>query len=234
MSKALLSSVVVLCAALAACSDTVTTSSMNAASARPALSEASADLGLAFTLDGSLDLASASEDALAQLAGAQLLGAQVAASTQAASGGRASGHVGFPSGLPVVGLADERYSFVALSTDPATPFSAKGQYELQLTTVTGVTNKVQGDVVCMGITGNTARIAGQITKAWRNGVQIPIPARTHNVWVVIDNGEGGQVVTPDQVSPMGFQTAPVAAIHCATGTPTTVFFNQEGNVQVQP
>ena len=233
MTKAALSRFIVLCAALAACSDTATTSSMTAPHAKPALSEASADLGVAFTLDGPSDLASASEDALAQLVGAQLLGTQLAASTQAASGGRASGHVGFPSGLPFVGLADEKYSFVALSTDPATPFAAKGQYELQLTTAAGVTNKVIGDVVCMGITGTTARIAGQITKAWRNGVQIPIPARTHNVWVVIDNGEGVQVV-PDQVSPMGFQTAAVAAIHCATGTPTVVFFNQEGNVQVQP
>jgi hypothetical protein len=33
---------------------------------------------------------------------------------------------------------------------------------------------------------------------------------------------------------MGFQTAPVAATHCAVGTPTIVFPNQEGNVQVQP
>ena len=85
----------------------------------------------------------------------------------------------------------------------------------------------------MGITGNTARIAGQITKAWRNGVPVPIPARTHNVWVVIDNGEG-QGGAPDQVSPIGFQTAPVAATHCAVGTPTIVFPNQEGNVQVRP
>ena len=131
-----------------------------------------------------------------------------------------------------MGLADEKYSFVALSTDPATPFAAKGHYELTLTTVAGVTNKIHGEVICMGITGNTARIAGQITKAWRNGVQVPIPARTHNVWVVIDNGEGQ--APPDQVSPMGFQTAPVAAIHCATGTPTVVFPNQEGNVQVRP
>ena len=88
-----------------------------------------------------------------------------------------------------------------------------------------------GDVVAV-LTAKEQQIAGQITKAWRNGVQIPIPARTHNVWVVIDNGEGQ--LTPDQVSPMGFQTAPVAATHCAVGTPTIVFPNQVGNVQVQP
>jgi hypothetical protein len=232
MSKVSRTSVVALCAALAACSDDVANRSPTAPDAGPALSEAPADLGLAFTLDGPFDFGFAGEDASAQLAGAEALGAQPAAAPQAAGGSRASGHVGFPSGLPGVGLADESYSFVALGTDPATPFAAKGEYELMLTTVTGVTNKVHGNVICMGITGNTARIAGQITKAWRNGVQIPIPARTHNVWVVIDNGEGQ--TTPDQVSPMGFQTAPVAATHCATGTPTVVFLNQQGEVQVQP
>jgi hypothetical protein len=234
MSKVKFTSVMTLCAALVACSNADTNRTVTAPNAGPAYSEASADFGVAFTPD---DFVFASEDAsaqlaAAQLAGAQLLGAQLATAPQAASGGRASGHVGFPSGVPGLGIAGENYSFVALSTDPATPFAAKGEYELMLTTVAGVTNKVHGNVICMGITGNTARIAGQITKVWRNGVQVPIPARTHNVWVVVDNGEGQG--TPDQVSLMGFQTAPVAATHCAVGTPTIVFPNQEGNVQVQP
>jgi hypothetical protein len=225
-----------LCAALAACSDSATNRTATAPNVGPRFSEAPADFSFAFTPDGPFDFGFATEDAFAlqaamQQAGGQLAAAQLAASPQAASGSRASGHVGFPSGLPGVGLADEHYSFAAISTDPATPFAAKGEYELMLTTVAGVTNKVHGNVICMGITGNTARIAGQITKVWRNGVQIPITARTHNVWVVIDNGEGQ---TPDLVSPMGFQTAPVAATHCAVGTPTIVFSNQEGNVQVQP
>ena len=232
MSKVSLSSLIVLCAALAACSDRNANRTVTAPNVRPAFSEAPADLAVAYTPDGPFDFGFASEAATAQLAGAQLLGAQLAASPQAASGSRASGHVGFPSGVPGLGIASENYSFVALSTDPATPFAAKGEYELLLTTVAGVTNKVHGEVICMGITGNTARIAGQITKVWRNGVQVPITARTHNVWVVIDNGEGQG--TPDQVSLMGFQTAPVAATHCAVGTPTIVFPNQEGNVQVQP
>jgi hypothetical protein len=237
MSKVSFASLMILCAALAACLDRDTNRTLTAPDARPAFSEAAADLDVAYTLEDASDLFLAGEDASAlqatmQQAGGQLAAALLSAAPQAASGSRASGHVGFPSGLPFVGLADEKYSFVALSTDPSTPFAAKGEYELMLTTVAGVTNKVQGNVICMGITGNTARIAGQITKAWRNGVQIPIPARTHNVWVVIDNGEG--TVTPDQVSPMGFQTAPIAATHCAVGTPTIVFPNQQGNVQVQP
>jgi hypothetical protein len=228
MSKASRTSLMVLCAALAACSNGETNPTLTAPDVRREIGEAPADLGgVAFTPDGSFDFTVATDDASATLAAAQL-----AAAPQAASGGRASGHVGFPTPLPVVGLASEKYSFVALSTDPATPFAAKGEYEVMLTTVTGVTNKIHGNVICMGTTGTTARIAGQITKFWRNGVPAPIPARTHNVWVVIDNGEGQ--ATPDQVSPMGFVLAPVAATHCAVGTPTVVFFNQEGNVQVQP
>ena len=229
MSKASRSSIILLCAAFSACADSEPNRMLTAPSVKPAFSEAADPrFSVAYTVDESFDdFSDATADATAQLAALQ-----IAASPQAASGGRASGHVGFPSGLPGIGLADEKYSFVALSVDPATPFAAKGQYELNLVTTAGVPQRVQGDVICMGITGNTARIAGQITKIWRNGVQIPITARTHNVWVVIDNGEGFQAA-PDQVSPMGFQTAPVAAIHCATGTPTIVFANQEGNVQVQ-
>ena len=237
MSKTSFPSLMVLCAALVACSDGDTSRRVTAPDVGPAFSDAPADIGVAFTPDGPFDFTFPSDDAsallaAAQLPGAQLAGAQLAAATQAASGSRASGHVGFPSGVPGLGIATENYSFVALSTDPATPFAAKGEYELMLTTVTGVTNKVHGSVICMGITGNTARIAGQITKVWRNGVQVPITANTHAFWVVIDNGEGP--ATPDQVSLMGFQTAPVAATHCAVGTPTIVFPNQEGNVQVQP
>ena len=230
MSKVSFASLTVLCAALAACSDSATNGAVTAPNARPSFSEAAAELGLTYDLDGSFDLSSATEDASVQMAAAQMFGAQLA--PQAASGGRASGHVGFPTGVPGLGIASEDYSFIALSTDPATPFSAKGEFELNLTTVAGVTNKVHGNVICMGITGNTARIAGQITKAWRNGIPV-VPSRPNTVWVVVDNGEG-QGAPPDQVSLMGFQTAALAATHCALGTPTIVFPNQQGNIQVQP
>ncbi|MBC7894065.1 MAG: hypothetical protein H7066_01560 [Cytophagaceae bacterium] len=148
------------------------------------------------------------------------------AAAQAAAGGRASGHVGlnFPASP---GVVSEKYSFVALSTDPSTPFAAKGHYELELTTAAGRQNKVHGDVICMGISGNTARIAGRITKLWVNNVQVPIAGPTHNVWVVVDNGEGQG--TPDLVSLMQYTIAPGAQFHCATGLPSVVFPNQEGN-----
>jgi hypothetical protein len=190
---------------------------------RPALSEALADLRAGSTPDGPFDLVFPTEDASTQMA----------AAPQAASGSRASGHVGFPTGVPGVGIAGESYSFVALSTDPATPFAAKGQYEVMLTGVTGNTNKIEGDVVCMNTFGNTARVAGQITKLWRNGVQVPVPpTATHNIWVVVDNGEGK--ATPDLVSLIRFSNAATAQSYCATGFSSVVFPNQEGNVQVLP
>jgi hypothetical protein len=121
---------------------------------------------------------------------------------------------------------------VAVSTDPSTPFAAKGEYELMLTTVTGRTNKIHGDVICMSTVGNVARIAGQIRKVWVNNVQVPITAATHNIWTVQDNGEGKP--TTDQASPMIFFPAAGAQFHCATGFTPPLFTPQEGNVQVQP
>jgi hypothetical protein len=209
----------ILCAALAACADTATNRTVTAPDVRPMLSEAPADFSVGFTYDGPFDVAF----------GAEAASTQMAAAAQAASGGRASGHVGL--NLPASpGVVSEKYSFVALSADPSTPFAAKGQYEMQLTTATGRTNKVQGDIICMGITGSTARIGGQITKIWVNNVQVPIAGPTHNIWVVVDNGQA----TPDQVSLMQYTIAPGAQAHCATGLPSVVFANQEGEVQVQP
>ena len=163
-----------------------------------------------------------------------MLGAQLAASPQAASGNRSTGHVGFPAGLlPTgTGIASEQYSYTALRTDPAVPDAAKGQFEMMYTTTTGGEIKIHGDVVCMNVFGNNARVAGQITKLWRNGVQSPLTANTHAFWVVVDNGEGGG--TPDQVSLMRFSNAATAQIYCATGFLSVVFPNQEGEVQVQP
>jgi hypothetical protein len=230
MSRKSLTSLIVLCAALSACSNADTTRTLTAPDAGSARSEASADLGVAFTPDGPLDLAFAGDEASAQHA-AQLSGVQLPATPHAVNGSRASGHVGFPTGVPAAGIASEKYSFVALSTDPVT-LAAKGQYEVSLATVTGNTNRILGDVVCMNTFGNTTRVAGQITHVWRNGVQVPITAATHAFWVVVDNGEGNG--TPDQVSLMRFANAATAQTYCATGFSSVVFPNQEGNVQVQP
>ena len=226
MSKVSVPGLMVLCAALAACTDTDANRTVTAPDVRPAFSEALPDFDLWLTADGPLDGAFAPEGGSPLAAATQL-----AAAAQAASGGHASGHVGlnFPASP---GVVSEKYSFVALSTDPSTPFAAKGEYEMELTTATGRTNKVHGDIICVGITGNTARVAGQIRKLWVNNVQVPIAGPTHNIWVVVDNGESQ--VTPDQVSLMQYTIVGGAQTHCATGLPSVVFANQEGNVQVKP
>jgi hypothetical protein len=220
-----------LCAALTACSDSPTARTVTAPDARLSLSEAPADGGVSFTVDGPSDAGLAIDDASMQMAGAQAMGAQLAASAQAASGDRATGHVAltFPANP---GIVSEKYSFTALRTDLATPDAAKGQYEVMYTTGTGTTIKIHGDVSCMNVFGNNARAGGPINKVWRNGVQIPITANTHAFWVVVDNGEGSST-PPDQVSLVRFSNATIAQTFCATGFLSFVFPNQEGNVQVR-
>ena len=222
MSKVSLTSLMVLCAALAACSDSDTNRTVTAPDAGPAFSEAPADLGVGLTVDGPFDLTLATE----------ATSTQMAAAAQAATGGRASGHVGFNFSPPFGGnLVSEQYSFVALATDPLTPFAAKGQYEMVLTLATGVVQQVHGDVICMSTVGNTTRIAGQINKLWINNIPRPLTGATHNFWTVTDNGEPGST---DTTSLMLFSNAANAQFHCTTGWTPPSFPNQEGNVQVQP
>ena len=241
MSKVSVTSLLALCATLAACSDSSANRLPTDPTAALSLSEGSSDVGASYTIDGSSELDLATDEASApsaMLFSAQL-GAQLAASPNAASGPRATGHVGiyFPANP---GLVSEKYSFVALRTDPATPLAAKGQYEVQYTTGSGIEIRIQGDVDCMttfvGVPGPfggaTARASGPIRKVWRNNVPAPITVATHAYWVVVDNGEGQQIV-PDYVSLMNFAPVGIAQNFCANGFGISVFANQEGNVQVE-
>jgi hypothetical protein len=222
MSKVYLPSVMVLGAALAACSDSATNRTVTAPDVRPTFSEAPADFGVGLTVDGLFDLVLATGASSAQLT----------AAPQAATGGLAAGHVGFNFSPPFGGnLASEQYSFTALATDPLTPLAAKGQYDMTLTLANGVVQRVHGDVICMNTVGNTTRVAGQITKLWVNNVQRPLTGATHNFWTVTDNGEPG---TTDFTSLMLFTNLANAQFHCTTGWTPPSFTNQEGNVQVDP
>ena len=231
MSKVSITSLMIICAALAACSDSSTNRAVTAPEMGALLNE-TADLGGSYTIDGSSDDAFGTQDVFAGMAGAQTLGVQLAASAQTGSDSRATGHVGFPLGtLPTnIPILNEKYSFTALSTDPST-LAAKGHFEAHFTQVPGGDIQMQGDVNCMiTFSGNTARVSAQITKLWRNGVPSPITANTHAFWVVVDNGEGG--TTPDLVSLVRFSNATIAQRYCSTGFLSFVFPNQEGNVQV--
>jgi len=226
MSKVSRSSVIALCAMLAACADSGTNPMLTGPSARPAFNESPADLRGAVTVDGPADLVLGSGNASTQ---------QAAAAPQAASGGRASGHVGLTLGTGFfTTIATEQYSFVALSTsNSATPFAAKGQYTMTLTTATGVVQEFEGVVICLAVAGNTARVVGQLTSVVVNGIPRQInPNQSHNIWSVTDNGEGQG--TPDFASPMIFFNATFAPLHCPNDFIPPQFNNEEGNVQVQP
>ena len=226
MSKVSRSSVIALCFVLAACADSATEPTVTAPGARPAYNESLADLRGAVTADGPSDLILGSANASTQ---------QAAAAPQAATGGRASGHVALTLGTGFfTTIATEQYSFVALSTSNSpTPFAAKGQYTMSLVTPTGVVQEFHGVVICMNVSGNTARFAGQLTSVVINGIPRPInPALSHNIWNVTDNGEG-QPIT-DTASPMIFFPAAIAPLHCATDFIPPQFTNEKGNVQVEP
>lgn len=225
MSKVSVTSFMVLCAALAACSDTNGT--VTAPDVRPALSEAPTDVGFGVTPDGPFDVFFGTDDASAQQAAALMAAAQ-----QPATGSRASGHVGFNFSVPIAGVSSERYSFVALSTGPAPTFAAKGEFEVMLTAGPAFELKFHGDVICMSTVGNTTRIAGQITKGWVNNVPTPITGSGFPIWTVTDNGEGQG--TTDSASPMFFNSAANAQFHCTVGFPPPQFPIQEGEIQVSP
>ena len=221
MSKTPRPSLLVLCAALAACADSGPTAT--APEARPTFNVAHADGAASLTADGPADIALTSDAASAQMA----------ASARAATGGRASGHVGFTFSPPLGGnLVSEQYSFVALATDPLTPFAAKGHYVMRLAVANGIEQRVEGEVICMSTVGNTTRVAGRIDKFLVNNVESPLGTRTHNFWTVTDNGEGQG--SADFTSLMLFSTPANAQYHCTTGWTPPSFNNQEGNVQVQP
>jgi hypothetical protein len=173
------------------------------------------DGGFGTAADGPFDEVLASEDPSAQ---------------QAATGGRATGHVGFTT--PFLTVATEKYSFVALSTEPPPPFAAKGEFELNLMTILGVENKAHAEVICLSVVGNRARIAARIRKLWVNNVQRPLPpGGLFNFWTVQDNGEGQG--TPDMASLARFTINEAAArFHCAVGFMLESLPIDEGNVQV--
>ncbi len=226
MSKVSRSSVIALCAALAACADSTTNPTLTAPGARPVFNESLADLRGSVTMDGPADLVLGSGNASTQ---------QASTAPQAATGARASGHVKLTLGTGFFSnIATEEYSFVALSTSNSpTPFAAKGRYDFTLITVTGVVQEFKGDVICMGITGNKARITGQLTSVVVNGIPRQInPNQSHNIWTVTDNGEGQ--VTPDFASPLIFFNAALAPLHCASDFIPPQFNNEQGNVQVKP
>jgi hypothetical protein len=199
----------VLSVALAAC-DTTPKDVVGPAPGAPLLSEAGGEDGTPLLID---EQRTAAEEPSAQ---------------QAATGGMASGHVDVAF-TPVV---DHRYSFTALSISPPPPFAAKGNVDFHIT-FPGGQSVGKGDVLCMTIVGNRARIAALWTDFRVNNVKTPIPPGQNLLWTVEDNGEGAND-PPDRASVMFQGTAAQGLFHCATGFILPLMPNNNGNVQVKP
>lgn len=216
MAKIRVAGVIALTLVLGACDRTTIGPDITAPDHGAPVLNAVPDGGFGTTADGPFDEVFTPEDPSAQ---------------QAATGGRASGHVGFTFATPFLGVVvSEKYSFVALSTEPPPPFAAKGQYEFHVVTTT-VENRAHGEVICLSIVGNRARVAGVVRKLWVNNVQRPLPpAGLFNFWTVQDNGEGQD--PPDLASLVRFASEAAARFHCAVGVPLEQLPNQEGNIQV--
>jgi hypothetical protein len=220
MSSVPFTGLVALCAALAACSESPTSRSHAPSDAVPSFDLASPPEGsFGTTAEDPFDEAVTTGDVSSQ---------------QVATGGRASGRIGFEVVPPPFAgsVVSEKYSFNAESVEPALTLAAKGQYELHLVATDLEELKSHGEVICLGVVGNTARVGGRVTNLRRNNVQQTLPpGGLFNLWTVTDNGEGKG--TQDMASLARFAIFEVAArSHCLVGRALESLPSDEGNVQV--
>jgi hypothetical protein len=141
--------------------------------------------------------------------------------TQAATGGRATGH--WRLAAPTLNRAAEQYSFTALSTGPLA--AAKGEVQLHTTFVGNVESRVHLDVDCLMTLGDQAWFSGPARRWTLNGV--PQPPGLYLVFRVQDNGEGANG-SPDT----GFPAISGPPMGCALMPPFPLL-PTGGNIQVQ-
>lgn len=134
----------------------------------------------------------------------------------------ATGHVdqmASPFGIVVI----DQYSFSAIRTPQG---QVQGQFEFRAK-YENVVVRAHGEVVCLSVNGNHARIGGRVTQST---FEAGIPVGSDLTWTVTDNGEPGrQRDTASQL--LG---APAEAF-CATAVaqyPEAPL--RRGNVQVRP
>jgi len=122
-------------------------------------------------------------------------------------------------GTVVVPEGRSTYAFHASSNGTD---EVKGRFELHFSSVEA---KVHGNVTCLLVTANHARLAGVVTRSSNESL---VPVGTVYTWQAIDNGEGNNA-PPDRVS--GFAPVP---------SPTFCNYNDftdkdwtNGNVQIK-
>ena len=152
---------------------------------------------------------------------------------RSATGGRASGHADISRQVGTAAIA-ERYSFIALSTEPSPSqqFAAKG--EVNATTIATLPTRVvhrtlHADINCLRIVGNTAIASGPLERFVVDGQPVAFPPGLQLVFRVQDNGEG-QTAGPDQASRIALTLTQRAACEFF---PLTTDPSDHGNIQVR-
>ena len=126
--------------------------------------------------------------------------------------------------LTTVANAQARYSF---SAERHRSGDVKGQLEYKTSLEGGTT--IHGEVECVEVTGNTARLAARITKSNTASA----PEGMFLVWEVADNGEGKNS-PPDLTSTLFLLDQTTALRECLTSFLPfgPLFAVNDGNIQV--
>jgi len=128
--------------------------------------------------------------------------------------------------------AENRYSFSAIKRiQPATGETiVQGEVQYQSHRPDGTVIDAHGDVICLEIEGNVARVGGVADRS--TGVPEGTPPFAY--FTVVDNGEGDD--TADLASNLFTAPEQTVLAHCATGhvPPPPLFPILTGNVQVRP
>jgi hypothetical protein len=151
-----------------------------------------------------------------------LLSMAVAATADDDNMQRASGsaRITFTLGAVVV----DRYEFSAVRHNDG---RVTGNFNFR-SRFSNVEVRARGDVLCVAVNGNRARIGGIVRQS---DFEEGIPVGSQFLWSVTDNGEGSND-EPDTASPL-LGTAD-AASYCAAGAPPPEFPSGRGNIQVKP
>ena len=155
---------------------------------------------------------------------------------EAATGGRASGRADVVRQF-AISVAEEKYSFVGLSTEPSpgNPFAAKGEFSAQRIITFRATGDVtrqtiHADINCLRIMGNNAVASGPMERFIVNGRTVTFPFPIQVVFQVRDMGEG-----PDA----SFDLASAPVLTSFSAAPACTVFNlpmlvsRDGNIQVE-
>jgi hypothetical protein len=133
------------------------------------------------------------------------------------------------------GFATGNYFKYSLTAIRHADGSVSGEVEERVTldTPSGeLVRREHGEVTCLTVTGNRARLAYRITEY--EGPPSPNPDLTHGIIAVVDNGEGARAVPDSAANNPGGVTAARAQLFCDVGFARPFREVEHGNIQVRP